>query len=198
VVDEVVEPHHQRGRHQQDEDLPVLDRDAEHHELAGGDHLGKEPRPRAHHVHRGVLEEHRDAEGADEGRQPGGVPQGTVGHALDRDAEGRDQGHRNEEDPGQQGDREAQRESFGDRHRRQHEHGDHRPQHEQVAVREVDQLEDAVHHGVAERDQRVDGSDREAVDQLLRQQLDHDPQLVHVALSPPFVGGARVARRPSP
>src|SRR5207237_4490222 len=35
-------------------------------------------------------------------------------------------------------------------------------EHEDVAVREVDQLEDAVDEGVAERDQRVEGAEREA------------------------------------
>ena len=40
--------------------------------------------------------------------------------------------------------------------------------HEDVAVREVDELDDAVHHRVAQRDQGVDRAAREAVDELGR------------------------------
>jgi hypothetical protein len=42
-----------------------------------------------------------------------------------------------------------------------------RTKHVHVAVREIDQAQHAVHHRVAERDQRVDRAEREAVDQLL-------------------------------
>ena len=41
--------------------------------------------------------------------------------------------------------------------------------HVDVAVREVDEAQDAVHHRVAERDQRVDRPERQAVDQLLEE-----------------------------
>ena len=45
----------------------------------------------------------------------------------------------------------------GDRHRRD----EHPAEHEDVAVGEVDQLEDAVDERVAERDEPVDGAVRE-------------------------------------
>ena len=47
-----------------------------------------------------------------------------------------------------------------------------RPEHEHVAVREVDQLEDAVDERVAERDERVEravrDADEEHAEELLR------------------------------
>jgi hypothetical protein len=36
-------------------------------------------------------------------------------------------------------------------------------------VREVDEAQHAVHHGVPERDQRIDGTEREPVDELLQE-----------------------------
>ena len=44
-----------------------------------------------------------------------------------------------------------------------------RAEHVDVAVREVDEAQHAVHHRVPERDQRVDGAEREAVDELLEE-----------------------------
>ena len=38
------------------------------------------------------------------------------------------------------------------------------PDHEDVAVREVEELQDAVDERVAERDQRVDAAERQCVD----------------------------------
>src|SRR5207245_5225457 len=48
---------------------------------------------------------------------------------------------------------------------------DEEAQHEDVAVGEVDQLDDAVHHRVAEGDQREDGATGETVDRLLDENL---------------------------
>ena len=45
--------------------------------------------------------------------------------------------------------------------------GDVRADHEHVPVREVDQLQDAEDHGVAERNQRVDRAERNAVQDML-------------------------------
>ena len=44
-----------------------------------------------------------------------------------------------------------------------------RPEHVHVAVREVDEAQHAVHHRVPERDQRVDGAERQTVDELLEE-----------------------------
>ena len=37
-------------------------------------------------------------------------------------------------------------------------------QHQNVAVGEIDEAQDAIHHRVAEGDERVNGTEREAVD----------------------------------
>ena len=58
-----------------------------------------------------------------------------------------------------------------DSKRRQQMHG-HRvaqpgTEHDDVAVREVDELQDAVHHRVAERDERIQTADRQRGHQSL-------------------------------
>ena len=55
----------------------------------------------------------------------------------------------------------------------QHAVADERADHEDVAVREVEELQHAVDERVAERDQRVDAAERQAVDGEL-------DELVHV------------------
>ena len=51
---------------------------------------------------------------------------------------------------------------------REHEERGEDAHHEDVAVGEVDELDDAVDHRVAERDEGVDGAARQAVDELRR------------------------------
>ena len=48
---------------------------------------------------------------------------------------------------------------------------DHRADHHDLAVREVDELDDAVDHRVAERDHGVDAAERQAVDHLLQENV---------------------------
>jgi hypothetical protein len=48
---------------------------------------------------------------------------------------------------------------------------DERSDHEDVAVREVDQLQDAVHHRVAESDERVDRAGSDADQKVLQDGL---------------------------
>ena len=86
--------------------------------------------------------------------------------------------------------------------------GDHPAEHEHVAVREVDQLEDAVDERVAERDERVDGAVREpderdreevrrALDEVHAEPEDEQPdeerrdERHHVGARPSVSGGAR-------
>ena len=42
-------------------------------------------------------------------------------------------------------------------------------EHVYVAVREVDEPKDPVHHRVSERDERIDGAERETVNELLKE-----------------------------
>ena len=77
---------------------------------------------------------------------------------------------------------------LGPAERMQHAEADERADHEHVAVREVQELEDAVDERVAERDQRVDAAERERVDG----ELDEG---VHV-VSQATCGGDPLAGRP--
>src|SRR5690606_27626089 len=52
--------------------------------------------------------------------------------------------------------------------------GHHGTHHDHIAMGEIDQADDAVHHGVAQRHQGVDTADRDAIDQLLEQNV-HEP-----------------------
>ena len=105
-----------------------------------------------------VLEEERHAERGDQRRDPRRVAQRPVGEALDRDARARRQ-----PTPGEQ-EHDQQQQRHGDRERRRaaepldHEVADERPDHVDVAVGEVQQLQDPVDHRVAERDQRVEAA----------------------------------------
>jgi hypothetical protein len=44
-----------------------------------------------------------------------------------------------------------------------------RSDHEYVPVRKIDEAQNAIHHGVTERDERVNGTQRQAVDELLKE-----------------------------
>ena len=76
-------------------------------------------------------------------------------------------GHGEDEDEREDGDELPAGEGRGHAEQREPRQRDEQAEHEDVAVGEVDQLDDAVHHRVAERDQREDGPAGEAVDGLL-------------------------------
>ena len=123
------------------------------------------------------LQEERHADGRDEGRDPGGIPQGLVRHPLDGERQQRADEHREKdhrEGPDHKGD---SRGNGREEHLRplveielahRVETGE-RPHHENVTVREVDQLHDAVHHRVAERDQRVHTPELQSVQDILEE-----------------------------
>ena len=104
-----------------------------------------------------VLDDERHADRGDQRREPWRVAQRLVGDPLDRGVEEREAGHDHDE---------REREAADDReHARAHveaeDADDHRArdeagEREDVAVREVDQLQDAVDERVAERDETVD------------------------------------------
>ncbi len=121
---------------------------------------------RAEEELRAVLEEERDAERRDQRRDPRRVAERPVREPLDRDAEPRGADHRDEE---HQHHHEPDRDH---RVRRAAERGedaeaDVGADHVDVAVREVEQLQDPVDHRVAEGDEGVDAAEREAVDEEL-------------------------------
>ena len=105
----------------------------------------------------------RGADRRDQRRQARRVPQGPVSepfhriadqHAYRNRACGADQHHRERRQP-------------EGRERVDHGEGDHRADHDDFAVREIDKLDDAVDHRVTERHHRIDGAQGEPVDQLL-------------------------------
>ena len=146
--------HGQHGDHQRD------DRGKPQRHLAqpeglvgvvGGDHLGTGAQDQLC----GVLQKEGDANGGDQQRDPGGVPQRGVGDLFDHDAQ-----QRTGKDGGAHG---------GDRAKTQLVHdepGHICAYHDNVAVGKVQQQDDAVHHTVAQSDQCIDAAKGQAVDQL--------------------------------
>lgn len=53
--------------------------------------------------------------------------------------------------------------------------GGERAEHQNVTVSEIDETQDAIHHRVAQRDKRVNGTERETVDQLLEEPVQSIP-----------------------
>ena len=165
--DEVGQPAHQDDRAGDDDDLRDRDVDTGRQREAVAPELAVPPAEGVEalvvgpeHEQGRVLEEEGDAERRDQRRDPRRLAQPAVGEALDHDAEQAAAEHRRDE---HQGEQEADR----DRDRRrpaehgQHAEADERADHEDVAVGEVQQLEDPVHHRVAEGDQRVDAAVRD-------------------------------------
>ena len=123
---------------------------------------------------REVLQDDRQADRGDQRREARRAPQRPVGDALERVADA----------PCRRGSRRA-------RPRRTITSGgrpvcapasalitvkrDHRADHHDLAVREVDELDDAVDHRVAQRDDRVDAAERQAVDELLEEDVQKLP-----------------------
>ena len=138
-----------------------------------------------------VLEEERDAEGGDERRDARRVAQPPVREALDHDAEQRT--------PSIAGERQSdEQREIDDRRlgvppsRCMTPKPMNAPHHVDVAVREVQELEDPVHHRVAERDQRVERSRASA------RRLSSDEKVPVHPQSLRYRKGARPHLRPRP
>ena len=131
--------------------------------------LGRGPVATARDHEGDVLEDERHADRGDQGGQPRCVPERSIDDPFDEDVEEPDDRHREHEGTDQEEREEGQ---VVDRPALAHDpaeedHGHERADHEDVAMGEVDELDDPVDHRVAERDQRVDRADREGVDGLL-------------------------------
>ncbi len=117
-----------------------------------------------------VLNEEGNADGGDEGGEPGCVAQGTVGDAFHGVAEGAADDHRRQDaqdshPPGlvsAEGASEGNVEDLGGIG------ADEGADHEDIAVGEVDEAEDAVDHRVAEGDECVEGAIGEGDDYFCR------------------------------
>jgi hypothetical protein len=190
---------HARELHEQRQRDHQRRRDADHHQVLHreanarvaehfqqvviGDQIGKvdigRPAPEKADIH----EDERDADGRDERREFRRVAQRAIDDAIDGDVQARTENRHHD-----QGDADAQQcraeprplaaDSLHDAD--DHAQRQERTEHEQVAVGEVDQPDDAVHHRIAQRDQ---GEER-AVGQPDQAMLQQD-----------FESGGRVASR---
>ena len=155
AVDDPQEPEHEHEadhghdkRDRQQLQLPEVDGRHEPFRLVHG------ARKAGKHHHGKAFDEEGHGDGTDERRNARGVAQGPVGDAVHQDADGagREDGHHHGHPPGQEECRGAVKDEIG-------------PQHENVAVGEVDQAQDAVNHGVSDGDQGVLPAQRDAGEQ---------------------------------
>ena len=161
-ANEQLQPHHQHQRHDEDRNLLVGDDRPRDLDDAPGQEGRIDERPPAAHQHHDILDHHRHAERRQHRGQARGVAQGAVGDEFHRDAEQADR-HKGDQ-PGQQGEPGMASDAAQD--------ADGRDRHEgaggkHLAVGEIDQPQHPVDHRVAKRDERVDGADRQRIDDLL-------------------------------
>ncbi len=127
--------------------------------------IGVDIHARAIDQHDGVLKKDGRAQSRNHGRKPARVAQGPVGRALQQKADqGRQQGHHDKD--GQHG--HGQGQHAGEVAARQQGQPQIGADGEQVAVGKVDELEHAIHHGVAQSHQRIDAAHGKAVQKLLK------------------------------
>ena len=114
------------------------------------------------------FQQERHPDGRDQGREPGCVSKRPVGHPLDRDVDstheqhGGGEGHQKRDKVGH-----AERVLTGAREKSHHRGRDICAQGEDVAMGEVDELDDPVDHRVAQGDEGVDRAQRQRVRELL-------------------------------
>ena len=156
----------QEQRGDEDDDLVAVHDQAAHVPGAGRNQLRELVRCRAEDgfMLAGVFDEERNADGGNEHCELGPFAQRPVGKKLDQHAETRANHHGQHEH-----DRSAE---VGLRweepvNERREVVTRERAKHEDVTVGEVDEPQDAVNHRVAQRDKRVNRTERQAIDQLL-------------------------------
>ena len=169
LADEVEERDQQRDGDRPGEDVRAHEVDAADVEdlLLRADQVRRRVRRRAPQQ-ADVLQDERHPDRRDQRRQLGRVAQRPVGDALDHHVERAGADHRDREHAGAaRRSSTSTRGALGDPERRVERHRDERADHEDLAVGEVDQLDDAVDERVPERDQRPDRADREPVDDVV-------------------------------
>jgi hypothetical protein len=172
LQDEEAQEDHEDDRDRDDRELLAGQPDPGDEEIGARRERREELRVRPENELRRVLDEQGDADRCDEERQPRRPPDRPVGEALDEDADDGAEDHRAEHD--EEGAHERRLAPLQLPRKVVPGVG---AQHVNVAVREVDEPQHAVDHGVAERDQGVDRPQGEAVDELLekRRHLGTDP-----------------------
>ena len=122
-----------------------------------------------------VRQEDRHADRRNERREPEGASERPVGEPLDGPVPQAGQRHRCDQHHDERDRKRAQMKDLGENH--EDDQGDEGRQHEQVAMGEIDHADDAVDHRVADRDQTVDRSERQPVDELLEEIVHTRPSL---------------------
>ncbi|MNV26594.1 hypothetical protein D3C71_1177190 [compost metagenome] len=112
------------------------------------------------------MQEDGHPDGGDERNQTLGAAHGPIGHALDAPAVGAGNHNRTDKTGTDQQPAavDAHHHQGGDDHK-----GDIAADHIHLAVGEVDHADNAVNHGVADGDQRIGASQRDAVKHLLQE-----------------------------
>ena len=116
-----------------------------------------------------VLQDEGEADRRDQRRQLRGRAQRPVADALDHRVQRAGAEHRDRQRDQEAEDEQPRAGALGQADRREEPGRDERADHEHLAVGEVDQLDDAVDHRVADRHQRPDGAVREAVHEVVAQ-----------------------------
>src|SRR5579883_1586080 len=172
--DEDVQRPHEHERHPPQEHLAEPEHGPADAPCHGGHGVRVVERRGAHGQQDDVVQDVRDADRGDHRRGPAHVTHRPERDALDHDPEHAADQHRagerqrqrvHQRHPGQDAGLPGQTDPL------EHEHRDERADHEDVEVREVDQLDDAVHHGEPERQQRVHRPEAQAVDDLLEENV---------------------------
>src|ERR1019366_5076204 len=152
----------QRGGHE-DDHLVHADDEAAEIPSRGWNEIGEFMRRGAENVAvlAGVFDEQRNADGGDEDGELGPAAQRTIGEIFDDDAQQRADGHRQNKD-----ERATDIRLRGQKfiHHRRQIISRERAEHENIAVREVDEAQDAINHRVAERDERINRAQRKTID----------------------------------
>ncbi len=116
-----------------------------------------------------IGEKDRGPERGDERGQAKRAAQAPVGHPLDDEVPQRGQHHRGDEHEDEDKRQRGQAEDL--RQRQKQDQRDKGREHEHVAMGEIDHADDAEHHRVADGDQAVDRAERDAVDELLEEDV---------------------------
>jgi len=177
-VDQGVEQQQQQGRDRDDADLHETHAHAAHLEAALGEGRGIGLVVDALGEHEPVLEEDRHPERRKEHGQTRGPPQRLVGHLLHGHGQHGAVAHGQNERKGQPEPGMGVHQALGGEIA-QKDDAHIAAGGEDRAMGEIDQRDDAVHHGVAEGHQGVDAAERQAVNQLLN-------KVIHASALFPF------------
>jgi hypothetical protein len=158
------QPRHDDQRHDDDNDLDVIDRRTAKLMRHAVERQREGVVFATPYHHRQVLQHNGNADGGNQRRQARRVAQGAIGDALDAVTQCHAYRHRHHQAEQYRQHRRQRRSQQG----LQHGERDHRTYHHHFAMREIDQTEDAVHHGVAQCHQGIHAALHQAVDDLLK------------------------------